>query len=831
VKLELKDFQLTAAEQLTARLRSAIVDYEQSGDKQALSLSAPTGAGKTVVATAVLERLFDGDEQVPGGDPNAVVLWLTDQPSLNEQTRRKMLGASDVLSDQRLVTLDSSFHDEELGCGRVYFLNIQKLARNQPLVNRRDARTRTIWETINNTAERRGGRFVLIIDEAHRGMTRGRGDEETRTIVQRFILGYNGTLEPVPVVLGISATPERFNDLVEAAPDRTMRRTNVDPDLVRASGLLKDAVLLRHPDKVQPGDTTLLREAVKEWKATTARWAAYAQSETVPPVEPILVIQVQDSRRRGGDSDTDLVAVLDTIYSAVPGLPSDALAHTFDIGGPVSVGARTIRYIRPEDAQEDPSLRIVLFKTGLTTGWDCPRAEVMFSFRRAKEYVSIAQLIGRMVRTPLARRVSGADLLNTVSLFLPQYDRETVKQVVARLQSNPDDVPPIETITRPVVCRRNAKVPPGVVDVIEGLPTYVVPGHGRTNQVTRLMKLATLLVGDGIDSDALNLANRRLLDILSAERKRLDRAGVFTQRVDAGGNLDVRVLRADLAGGVTEGGWERIPVDDRNLNDLFRQAGNRLREGMAVKYWRRRVQSEKADPRVAKIESYVLSRDTDAVQAIDEAARKLVVQWMNIYDRSIRSLGDVSRQRYFEIQGQAKVPERVSLVVPDERAYPDGDTQWPRHVLAGPGGNIPLSLGGWEAEVLKRELADPTLKGWYRNPTGGAASLRLPYTSGDVCKAMYPDFVMVHEVDNELRPSIVDPHGHHLGDAPNKARGLADYAKTQGYAYHRIDMVVKVDDLLRRIDLKNEQARKTVANVTTQAGLIDAFEAFGTAYG
>ena len=48
----------------------------------------------------------------------------------------------------------------------------------------------------------------------------------------------------------------------------------------------------------------------------------------------------------------------------------------------------------------------VLFKEALTTGWDCPRAEVMFSQRVAGDHTYIAQLIGRMVRTPLARRIA-----------------------------------------------------------------------------------------------------------------------------------------------------------------------------------------------------------------------------------------------------------------------------------------------------------------------------------------------------------------------------------------------------------------------------------------
>lgn len=52
-----------------------------------------------------------------------------------------------------------------------------------------------------------------------------------------------------------------------------------------------------------------------------------------------------------------------------------------------------------------------------------PRAEVMMSFRRAEYYTYIAQLLGRMVRTPLARRIELTyPLSNHVHLFLPYFD-------------------------------------------------------------------------------------------------------------------------------------------------------------------------------------------------------------------------------------------------------------------------------------------------------------------------------------------------------------------------------------------------------------------------
>jgi type III restriction enzyme len=86
---------------------------------------------------------------------------------------------------------------------------------------------------------------------------------------------------------------------------------------------------------------------------------------------------------------------------------------------------------------------VVFFKTSLSTGWDCPRAEVMMSFRRAEDHTYIAQLLGRMVRTPLARRIERDAALNDVHLFLPYFDDAAVKAVVEDLKDI-EHTPPAE---------------------------------------------------------------------------------------------------------------------------------------------------------------------------------------------------------------------------------------------------------------------------------------------------------------------------------------------------------------------------------------------------
>ena len=141
-------------------------------DKHAFSLTATTGAGKTVMAAAVFETLFHGDENFDfEPDPGAVVIWFSDDPSLNEQSRFRLLEASDRISMSGLVVVQNTFNRDKLEAGKIYFLNTQKLSRSslagkgtrlptlpvlRPTAGQTimpDLRSFTIWDTIQNTIE------------------------------------------------------------------------------------------------------------------------------------------------------------------------------------------------------------------------------------------------------------------------------------------------------------------------------------------------------------------------------------------------------------------------------------------------------------------------------------------------------------------------------------------------------------------------------------------------------------------------------------------------------------------------------------------------------
>jgi hypothetical protein len=95
MKYGLIDFQKDAVTELLKKIESMRRSYDADGSLSAVSLTAPTGAGKTVISAAVAEGLFYGNDTY-AGDDRAAILWLSDSPSLNEQTMKRFDAATDM---------------------------------------------------------------------------------------------------------------------------------------------------------------------------------------------------------------------------------------------------------------------------------------------------------------------------------------------------------------------------------------------------------------------------------------------------------------------------------------------------------------------------------------------------------------------------------------------------------------------------------------------------------------------------------------------------------------------------------------------------------------
>ena len=438
---ELISFQQTAVSKLLAEITSAQAYHRVDGRPQVIAFRAPTGSGKTIVMTEVIEDILNGTETTVE-QPEAIFVWLSDSPQLNEQSKTKIIQKADKIRPNQCVTIeDDSFDQEMLDDGMIYFLNTQKLGKASRLVSGSDSRTYTIWQSLQNTAERKGNHLYVIIDEAHRGM-QDREAARATSIMQKFLKGSEADgLDALPVVIGMSATDERFRRLVGNISS-VRHDVDVRPDEVRASGLLKDRIIITYPEQDSIDDMVILQAAADEWKDKCEHWNYYCTTQKSQQVRPVLVIQVEN-RNSDSASATEIGECLSRIVARTGARFSEyEVVHTFGQTATIEAGGLKIHHVDASDIADNKKIRVVFFKENLSTGWDCPRAETMMSFRHAQDATYIAQLLGRMIRTPLQRHIDVDETLNEVCLFLPHFNKDNVESVMKALQDEEgSDIP------------------------------------------------------------------------------------------------------------------------------------------------------------------------------------------------------------------------------------------------------------------------------------------------------------------------------------------------------------------------------------------------------
>ena len=841
MKFTLKDYQDEAVKDVLKLLRKARKRWHEDGDNHAFSLTATTGAGKTVMAASVFESLFFGNDDYDfQPEPGAVVIWFSDDPSLNEQSRWRLQEASDKLTISDLVTVDSSFMADKFQPGKVYFLNTQKLSKNSLLVRgydpekqqsmMPDARQHTIWDVIRNTIEDPDLTLYLVLDEAHRGMkenNRTNGDNKP-TIVKQLINGTAGT-PGIPVVWGISATVQRFNDAMQGMKDRsTLPNVEVDTKKVQESGLLKDTINLDVPDETGDFSTVLLRRATAKLKEISEAWEEYSkQQDDADTVLPLMVLQVPNSPDK-----SDIGMWLDTIFEEWPDLPRDSVANVLGEHATETFGSYEVPYIAPERVQESDWVRVLIAKDAISTGWDCPRAEVMVSLRRAIDKTHITQLLGRMVRTPLARRIPGNERLNAVDCLLPNFDKKSVEAVVTELMTGEsgEPLPGRRVLINPQEMAPNPDVPDAVWEKFSSLPSQTLPKQ-QTRPIKRLTALAHELAVDGLLKDAGKKAHaemHKVLDgVLVRYAKEIKAARESVMTVEGMTVVtDIKTQEKTFNEFVDE-------ADYKVIEDAYRTAARGISPDLATSYSEHLAgkDADSEDPEESLIEAHTIVASVGLVPRIKDdleaEASKLANTWLGEYRVKIKSLNDERQEVYRQIREMSDDPLDVDLAQPKKwlqmttAINADGSEQelpkLEKHLLCDKKGLFPVEYNTWEKKVLDTELAREDSVAWYRNPARSSQdSLGILYEEADEKKILRPDFIFFAKLPNgSIVADVVDPHGIQFSDALPKMKGLATYVENNPKVYRRVEVCAEIDGKFLTVDLTDKKVRAFVMSASS----------------
>lgn len=831
MKYELKEFQDTAFVRLMDDMEYLMQGYLEHGRPGSCCLAAPTGSGKTVIAAAVTEALMEGDPQSAyefEPDPQACVLWVTDLPALAEQTKDKFLDATD-LDPTHIESIANSFTQSHnrLEAGKVYFMHRQLLGKGKLLT--RGGETSTFWQILRESIED-GLHLYLFLDEAHRGIGRGtKAGKDDATIYAQLIDGFDGKC-PVPVVVGISATPKRFLQAMKGRGDRTTTApVTVSPADVQASGLLKDDIILYSPKARSAADVLYLGRACKALDESTKFWSTWCSANGVDAVVPLMLVQVEDKV-----SDSKLNELARNIQERLPWLTDDSFAHVFGDHEDRHLQGFYVSYVHPEDVERKIEIRVLFAKEAVSTGWDCPRAEVIYSMRKHTDVTYIAQLVGRMVRTPLARRVD-VETLNSVACFLPLFDEKAVNTVRDVLTSeSADDWSGVSTgsgrhvITNPVSAEWDEGLGEGVAKAFESVVKRI-ESHHPTNVIEAVLEYAGKLSRYELETGTRKKVRTALLhelqDSIDVYKKEFNEAEASIAHVTSI-EVHLRYLDADSASSSTF----------TEAADKFAVAHSRARgdkaftEDLANEFFRVEHAQGKSDMTI-NVEIAAAASVERIVTNVQAKARELLQGLMAKYEAKIGRMPEPVRTAFASTLSRNGIHRTVSLRRPSKEVQ-DGDLEtYARHVISDPETRrAHLDLDEIEKAVVEAELRRGCVA-FYRNPSNGTGEhvftvTWLSPTGGHY--AMHPDFIFFEKEGSKVMPSIIDPHGEQYSDALPKMRGLCDYAEEFSRLYARVWCVNS--GATRYVDLKDEATRDFIRKDEVADAAV-VYSSIGKAYG
>lgn len=371
----LKDFQKQA-------IRELISAFDETNLH--IVLKSCTGSGKTVILTSFIDEILNIDNDY-------VFIWFTPgQGELEEQSKKKM----DCYISGRRTKLLADVMKEGFQKGDTCFINWELLV-NKKNTATKDGDFTNIFQHIKN-AKNDGCVFVVVIDEEHLNQT-----IKAKEVVDIF--------NPKKII-SASATPKKTGEFT---------LVNVEEDDVIDAELIKKKIVINLDVSdniaVDSQISYLLELAIKKRDELNS---CYLKEEKTR-INPLIIVQMPNENPVMLDSVERYFESKNISYEN--GLLSVWLSE---------------KKINIEKIEENDSVPIaIIIKQAISTGWDCPRAQILVKLRDNMDETFEIQTIGRIRRMPEARfyndeRINYCYLYTFDSKYVNEVKKESGKNAL-----------------------------------------------------------------------------------------------------------------------------------------------------------------------------------------------------------------------------------------------------------------------------------------------------------------------------------------------------------------------------------------------------------------
>lgn len=356
----------------------------QSGNRKTIIFKAPTGAGKTVMASQMLADLTE-ELQSRGDSPYQQVAFIWIAPNkLHQQSYFKMKNyftETHLLKPVMYDDLDQS--EGTIKPGEILFVNWESINKEKNVMVRDSEQNASLYEITRRTQEEHGLPIIVVIDEEH--LFWSKSADKSAKVLQRI----NPKVE-----IRISATPKTNSDHIVPVS----REEVVKEEMIKKQVVLNPDITKGYNDENEL-NIHLIECALKKRQQLAE---AYKLEGT--NINPLLLIQLPNDTSESMTSED--AAIADQVKSYLRAI-KDITTENKKLAVWLSSEKENLEGLE----QPDNMTEVLLFKQAIALGWDCPRAAVLLIFRKMQSNEFTIQTVGRILRMP-EQKFYKNDLLN-----------------------------------------------------------------------------------------------------------------------------------------------------------------------------------------------------------------------------------------------------------------------------------------------------------------------------------------------------------------------------------------------------------------------------------
>lgn len=399
----LMPYQEIAVDKLIKRTK----DFLEEAGNETIVFQAPTGAGKTFMATKYMEELVHEVKE------DLCFLWISiGKGELHKQSMKAV--KREISNEMECSLLEEEFFGsrKEIKQNEIVFVSWQKIKLKDnstgewKAVVMKDKETINFIEVLKNTRDI-GRKIILIIDESHSGAK----TKESFEIIEEII-------KP-ELQIDMSATPIITNSEARIVVDAT--------DVIEAGIIKKEVIINKDIDKI-PTEDIDSQELIMLSAFNKREELARRYKEQGSDVNPLVLIQLPNSNA-GEDIRIEIENFLRD-------------KNVTEENGKLAIWLSDEKV--NDEAEKllalDGQVEYLIFKQAIDTGWDCPRAQILVRFRETNSIIFEIQTVGRILRMPEAHHYDDHNLnigyvytnIKSIEVKKETYNPNIIKTCLAK---------------------------------------------------------------------------------------------------------------------------------------------------------------------------------------------------------------------------------------------------------------------------------------------------------------------------------------------------------------------------------------------------------------